>query len=100
MGDAAVHADGTSDAHAPLVAEVARGWVEELAARLTSSGRRLEGGWPGTISEARNLLTRRLAVGKVVLDRTDRERMARAVYDSARSSWLAMAERCPAVPHE
>jgi hypothetical protein len=89
-------ANATSHPDGGIVAELSRRWVENLSAQLTQAGRRLEGGWPGTLSEARRLLTNRLAAPTTTITRPEFERLVKAIYDEAKSRWLAVAERCPA----
>lgn len=77
-----------------MASELARSWVSSLAEQLTTDGRRLEGGWPGTISDARRLLTRRLAALATKLAPPEFDRLVKAIYDDAKTQWLAIADRC------
>lgn len=86
-------AKASANADDDLVAELSRSWVEEIASGLTRTGRRLEGGWPGTMSEARRLLSIRLAAPKMQVTRQEFECLVKTVYDEARGRWLAIASR-------
>ncbi len=81
-----------------IVAELSQRWVENLATQLTTEGRRLEGGWPGTLSDARQLLTTRLSTPPTELPRSEFERLAKEIYATAKSQWLQVASRCPSPP--
>lgn len=72
---------------------MSRSWVEEIANGLTRTGRRLEGGWPGTMSEARRLLSVRLASTKNQVSRQEFDYLVKTLYDEARGRWLAIASR-------
>lgn len=79
-----------------LVAHLAGAWVERLTRQLSDAGRRLEGGWPGTLSEARSLLTLELAAPPIVdISRPRFEGMAKAIYKDAKTMWLARADKRP-----
>jgi hypothetical protein len=60
-----------------------RAWADSVRSTLASEGRAACGGWPGTLSEAR---------ARVICDSTttasERERLSRLLYDSARTHWL------------
>jgi len=78
--------------------DVGQRWVEALREELKKEGRAVEGGWPGTLSEARarvdGALSRVLAKHRLaVLSSEELSLAARAAYDHARRTWLALPER-------
>jgi hypothetical protein len=76
--------------------DAARAWTRALRAQLAREGRRVEGGWPGTIREARTrgaaeaakVLTGRSMSG---LSHEELERVARITNDESRRSWRALS---------
>ncbi len=72
--------------------DAARTWASACCLELTREGRPIEGGWPGTMPEAR---TRAGAhVGRMLVERSmpalthdELGRVARITYDEARRSW-------------
>jgi hypothetical protein len=78
--------------------EAARTWAEACRAELAREGRRVEGGWPGTMPEARTRAageaTRALALRSMsALTHEELGRLARITYDEARRSWGALGVR-------
>jgi hypothetical protein len=78
--------------------DVGQRWVEALREELKREGRPVEGGWPGTLSEARarvdGSISRLLAKHRLaVLSSEELSLAARAAYDHARRTWLALPER-------
>jgi hypothetical protein len=69
-------------------------WAESFAEQLRREGRRMAGGWPGTLSEARAHLLACLRPG-VVLEGTEMQSLSRATYVAAKNDWLARAGRDP-----
>ncbi len=69
-------------------------WAAEVREQTVADNRRVSGGWPGTLSEARARVAR-LAARLPHLDvaATEREEAARALYDSARAWWLLRQEK-------
>jgi hypothetical protein len=73
--------------------DAARSWAGLYCAALADEGRRVEGGWPGTIREARTrvaaeamrVLTKQ-SMTRLTHDELDR--LAQATYDEARRAWL------------
>lgn len=63
-------------------------WAESVQARLQSEGRRVAGGWPGTLSEARARVERLLDSTAKSCSPHERERLARVLYGAARAFWL------------
>ena len=92
-GVAVVMANVTIASDGDFLAEVSRRWVDETSTRLTQTGRRLEGGWPGTMSEARRLLAYQLAAPATNVSRPEFEYLVKTVYDDAKRRWRAVAER-------
>jgi hypothetical protein len=73
-------------------------WSEEYRSDLRKEGRAAAGGFPGTLSEARALVTSILAaeLGRrrlVALSIEEREWAARATYAAARKDWLQHGDR-------
>ncbi|MDP9036256.1 MAG: hypothetical protein M3O50_15755, partial [Myxococcota bacterium] len=71
----------------------AEGWREDLR----QQGRRIAGGWPGTIAEARartqGYFTRELRSRSMdALTTEELDRLARAAYARARTDWLSRVE--------
>jgi hypothetical protein len=62
-------------------------WAKSRLDALRASGRKASGGWPGTISEARNYVS--AGEVRIALSREELAWMARAVYDAARRDWLS-----------
>jgi hypothetical protein len=76
--------------------DVARTWMKQLVAELTRDGRAIEGGWPGTINEARGhcgeLAARALSAGAMsALAPDELVRLTRIAYAEARRLWRATA---------
>jgi len=76
-------------------AAVGAAWARDVSARLAAEGRSVEGGWPGTIVEARALISGRLRaelVGRDLHQASSEELVAAAArtYDEARSAWLIL----------
>ena len=74
--------------------ETARTWVNRCVEDLQRDGRRIEGGWPGTLNEARarcgELAARTLARFSMIdLARGELDRAAHATYVEARRLWTA-----------
>jgi hypothetical protein len=74
-----------------LAGEEAHEWANGLFRLLREQGRFVEGGWPGTISEARHRVALRIASGgwPPAITQVQREQMIRAVYLGAKKHWLA-----------
>lgn len=71
-------------------------WAAASCDELVREGRRVEGGWPGTIREARTRgvaeATRVLAAQAMAAPTSDeRDRIARVTYEQARRSWAKAA---------
>jgi hypothetical protein len=93
---------GVSETRAAIVEaaalEAARAWADASRAALVRDGRKIEGGWPGTLGEARAHAAARIAPAlskRSLPDLTHDElgRAARITYDEARRTWRAGAER-------
>jgi hypothetical protein len=70
--------------------------VERLRVQLADQGRPVEGGWPGTISEARRLVLARMAADakpstSTVITRARFDQLVKVVYMKARREWLLRA---------
>jgi hypothetical protein len=73
-------------------------WAASCTEQLRREGRRVAGGWPGTLSEARGRLTAHLVaqLGRgFVLANDEIESLAKATYNAARTDWLSKAGRDP-----
>jgi hypothetical protein len=73
-------------------------WALGARKELCAEGRHAVGGWPGTMSEARERTRRALASASLArqlgkLEYPEMERTARAMYSRARQVWLETAER-------
>lgn len=81
-----------------IASELSHRWVKRVLDALLAQERSLEGGWPGTTSEARQIAIEwvrsdpppRAAAG---MQREQLEQLAKAVYDGAKKQWLALASR-------
>jgi len=78
-----------------MAATESRAWVERLVEQLAQQGRQPEGGWPGTLSEARLLAKARVfsdsgSVASVITG-VQFEQLVKVVYVRARKEWLARA---------
>ena len=72
--------------------DAARSWAQAYCAELVRAGRRVEGGWPGTIREARaqaamegERVLRKESMAKLTHEELDR--LARMTFDEARRCW-------------
>lgn len=91
-------ADATKSARQTTIEESAaalgRSWAVRCRHELHREGRSAAGGWPGTLSEARARVGRRLVVeakgrrGELDITDAERELAARMAYASARTEWL------------
>lgn len=82
--------------------DAAHTWTNALRLELAREGRRVEGGWPGTLPEARARVT--AEASRVLLERSlpgfthdELARAARLTYDEARRSWRSHSEGGPRV---
>jgi hypothetical protein len=84
--------------------DAGRQWAERFCQQLRRDGRAVQGGWPGTLAEARSIV--RASMSDPAADRRrglvtsqELEWLARIAYASARQDWLSRAERdtpdCP-----
>lgn len=80
------------------IRDISTQWVEELQRRLMTDGRALEGGWPGTISEARRRLYRHLSAGTAAVSREQCAQMASDLYADAKSRWARTSTRVQPTP--
>ncbi|MGD0674664.1 MAG: hypothetical protein ABSC94_04555 [Polyangiaceae bacterium] len=75
-------------------ADVAAAWVNVWIGDLRVEGRRIAGGWPGTLREVRGLVRSELATRRLTpASFEELESVARTAYAIARRSWLACAEQ-------
>jgi hypothetical protein len=87
---------GTDEVLAECVRVLAAAWVASWRETLLRDRRAIEGGWPGTVGEARALVTQRLLpeLAKRGLSAPAPEVLARVsheTYVTARRAWLAAA---------
>lgn len=80
----------------PLVREASAAWLAGWRAELARDGRPMEGGWPGTLGEARAFVLGRITSELVRkgLPHPTPNRTARAVrdlYDVTRRAWQSAA---------
>ena len=59
-------------------------WAIDVRAFLVADGRQAEGGWPGTMTEAR---ARADSLSEGTLSGEERHRLGRIVYAAARAEW-------------
>jgi hypothetical protein len=76
--------------------DAARSWAGACCAELAREGRRVEGGWPGTMPEARTRAAaeagRSLAARSMTaLTHDELNQLARITYNEARRSWVALS---------
>lgn len=71
---------------AEIAAATGERWAASRIQALRAAGRRASGGWPGTLTEARNYLSAEQV--RMALNREELAWMTRAVYDAARRDWL------------
>lgn len=76
-----------------LASEVASQWTQTYLSSLADEGRPIEGGWPGTMPEARMRMdehARRLLSKHSMVALTTEElgQYTRLLYDEARRAWL------------
>ncbi|HUH02394.1 MAG TPA: hypothetical protein VML75_10380 [Kofleriaceae bacterium] len=81
-----------------IAGELSHHWVERVLEALVAQDRSLEGGWPGTTSEARQIAIAWLRGQPVspalaAVQREQLEQLGKAVYDGAKKQWLALASR-------
>ncbi len=67
-------------------------WVERTRERLALEGRTAEGGWPGTMSEARGMVAGVSATFKPALTFEESAWVARTIYTHAKRLWQARRE--------
>lgn len=91
MTRAALSAESRATLLEKAALDAARSWTATCFAALAQEGRRVDGGWPGTIREARTLVaaeaTRALA-GQALLTHEELDRLAQTTYEEARRAWL------------
>jgi hypothetical protein len=83
-----------SDADLDAVASAAgRAWAASTVGELRATARSVNGGWPGTLREARGQVLVALSSRRGPPVSTDRlDALVRTAYASARSEWGAHAE--------
>jgi hypothetical protein len=79
-----------------IAGELSQRWVEGVLEALIAQDRSLEGGWPGTTSEARQIASawvRNQPATRASLpeQREHLEQLTKAVYDAAKKEWLSQA---------
>ena len=91
----------------PGAAALGAQWTRSYCDRLREQGRRIAGGWPGTLSEARARVhtywgAELRPLGMSELTSEEREKVARLAYAHARRAWLSCAARddTPKLPSE
>lgn len=68
-------------------------WAVDSANALRDEGRQVTGGWPGTISEARQRVRTCALLQGVCMNSEDLETLTRLAYETAKKVWLARSER-------
>jgi len=75
-----------------LAADESAAWVEALFTQFESEGRLIEGGWPGTVSEARRRLMTRIAANPSdAPERGELDRLVDLIYAKAKQRWLQVS---------
>jgi hypothetical protein len=69
-------------------------WATARRDELAGAGRAIAAGWPGTLSEARALVSKVLGRSGTVSDE-QLGRAARIAYRTAREAWLLKGEESP-----
>ncbi|MCU0681784.1 MAG: hypothetical protein MUF34_05930 [Polyangiaceae bacterium] len=67
-------------------------WVERTREQLSLEGRTVEGGWPGTMSEARGLVASVSGALKPALTFEESDWVAKTIYTHAKRLWQARRE--------
>lgn len=80
-----------------LIAELGEGWAKRFRDELDKEGRPAEGGWPGTLGEARScidtsVLPALLRANMQAPTTVERIALARALYISAKTHWRSFCE--------
>lgn len=73
-----------------------RQWAEQLRTELIDSNRRLDGTWPGTVTEARAIASAWLSAGKcpvAALQSAQLDRFSRLINAQARKWWFERTVR-------
>lgn len=70
-----------------MIPTLAAQWLEETSQRLTAQGRPLEGGWPGTLSEARHRLRVLIVSENLQLSEAQCDSLSREMYKTAKNRW-------------
>jgi hypothetical protein len=68
-------------------------WAVDSANALRDEGRQVTGGWPGTISEARQRVRTCALLQGSSMTSEDLEVLTRLAYETAKKVWLARSER-------
>jgi len=68
-------------------------WAVDSANALRVEGRQVTGGWPGTITEARQRVRTCALVLGSSMNSEDLEVLTRLAYETAKKVWLARSER-------
>ena len=73
------------------------GWAGRVRAIVLADRRQIAGGWPGTLTEARQVVLEyvypRIDMHRLALREADKEELVRSLYDSARSWWNKRQDR-------
>lgn len=73
--------------------QLSQDWVTDVSKALEQQGRLLEGGWPGTMSEARNRVHKHCACISQPLLPHESDRLANALWGRAKRIWLTCSTR-------
>lgn len=74
-----------------IALDVGRRWFDSWRVRLRGEGRSIEGGWPGTIKEARALVAASIRLPNVTMEELGWA--ARTSWAEAKRAWLTSEER-------
>ena len=78
-----------------LAVQAGEAWADARVGEVRRAGRRIVGGWPGTVNEGMTWVLATIGgrVAHAELSIRDLRALARTAYGTARTRWLAMSER-------
>ena len=88
----AADAAAPGESHAELASKIGEAWADEYVRDLQTRERAPVGGWPGTMSEARSRVLRRLAI---VLTPERLDELARIANLAAKRGWQLVCKPDP-----
>lgn len=70
-----------------ILSVLAQEWVDKQTGSLLEDGRMIEGGWPGTVSEAKRRVLQYASSINKSLGRDENAQLAQALYHEAKVCW-------------